>query len=81
MLTRPFGPGKSSGPGKTVRMFLFRGPGSDASGHTNRQIARDLGLSEGTVRKHLENIYRQLGAQSRTQAVFIITNAGISPST
>jgi DNA-binding CsgD family transcriptional regulator len=51
-----------------------------ASGRTNRQIARDLGLSEGTVRKHLESMYRRLGAQSRTQAAFIIVNSGISPS-
>jgi DNA-binding NarL/FixJ family response regulator len=38
-------------------------------GHTNRQIARDLGVSEGTVRKHLENIYRRLEVQSRTEAI------------
>ncbi len=28
-----------------------------AAGYTNTQIARRLGLAEGTVRKHLENIY------------------------
>ena len=40
-----------------------------AAGHTNFQIARRLGLAEGTVRKHLENIYRQLGASNRMAAV------------
>lgn len=40
-----------------------------AMGRTNRQIARDLGVSEGTVRKHLENIYRRLDVQSRTEAL------------
>ena len=40
-----------------------------AAGHTNTQIARRLGLSEGTVRTHLENIYRRLHVSSRTAAV------------
>jgi len=40
-----------------------------AAGHTNAQIARRLGLSEGTVRTHLENIYRRLQVSSRTAAV------------
>ena len=40
-----------------------------AAGHTNTQIARQLGISEGTVRTHLENIYQRLGVSSRTAAV------------
>ena len=40
-----------------------------AAGHTNTQIARRLGISEGTVRTHLENIYRLLNVSSRTAAV------------
>ena len=40
-----------------------------AAGHTNAQIARRLGLSEGTVRTHLENIYGRLQVSSRTAAV------------
>jgi len=40
-----------------------------AAGHTNTQIARRLGISEGTVRTHLENIYDRLGVSSRTAAV------------
>ena len=40
-----------------------------ATGHTNIQIGRRLGISEGTVRKHLENIYGRLGVSSRTAAV------------
>jgi DNA-binding CsgD family transcriptional regulator len=40
-----------------------------AAGHTNTQIGRRLGISEGTVRTHLENIYARLQVPSRTAAV------------
>ena len=40
-----------------------------AAGHTNGQIARRLGVSEGTVRTHLQNIYARLQVSSRTAAV------------
>jgi len=40
-----------------------------AAGHTNTQIARRLGISEATVRTHLENIYGRLQVSSRTAAV------------
>ena len=40
-----------------------------ADGHTNLQIARRLAISEGTVRKHMENIFDRLGVTSRTAAV------------
>jgi DNA-binding CsgD family transcriptional regulator len=35
----------------------------------NRQIARRLGVSENTVRKHLENIFARLEVSNRTAAV------------
>jgi len=40
-----------------------------AAGHTNAQIARRLGISEGTVGTHLENVYGRLNVSSRTAAV------------
>ncbi len=40
-----------------------------AAGHTNGQIARRLGVSEGTVRIHLQNIYGRLQVSNRTAAV------------
>lgn len=110
-LTEP--PGPDAGPGRTVRLYFMRGPGSDfserdralltllrphlqqayhdaerrrspvpeltprqwdllhliAGGRTNIQIARQLGLSEGTVRTHLENVYARLNVSNRTAAV------------
>lgn len=40
-----------------------------AAGRTNTQIARQLGLSEGTVRTHLEYIYGRLKVSNRTAAI------------
>ena len=40
-----------------------------AAGHTRAQIARRLGVSEGTVRSHLRNIYARLDVSSRSAAV------------
>ena len=113
MLTLPPTPSPACGPGRTLRLFFYRGPGADfserdrallvllrphlyqayldaerrrhpvpqltarhwdllgllAAGHTNAQIARRLGISEGTVRTHLENLYGRLNVSSRTAAV------------
>lgn len=106
-------PPSTPSPGRTLRLFLFRGTGMDfsdrdrnmltllrphlqlahldaeqhrhhvarltprqdelmvlvATGHTNTQIARRLGISEGTVRTHLEHIFAKLGVTSRAAAV------------
>lgn len=113
MLTLPATSGPVHGPGRTMRLFFFRGVGPDfserdralltllrphlheiyldverrrdpvppltprhwellrlvAAGHTNAQIARHLGISEGTVRTHLETINTRLNVSSRTAAV------------
>jgi DNA-binding CsgD family transcriptional regulator len=112
-LTLPAPGGPGAGPGRTVRLYLIRGPGADfserdrallvllrphlhqayldaerrrhpvppltarhwdllrllAAGHTNAQIARGLGITEGTVRTHLQTIYDRLDVTSRTAAV------------
>jgi DNA-binding NarL/FixJ family response regulator len=39
------------------------------AGLTNRQIARRIGVTEGTVHNHLTHIYARLGVQSRTAAI------------
>lgn len=38
-----------------------------AAGQRNRGIAETLGISEGTVKMHLHNVYGKLGLESRTQ--------------
>ncbi len=38
------------------------------SGGTNSQLARSLDISEGTVKKHLESVFRVLGVDSRAAA-------------
>jgi DNA-binding NarL/FixJ family response regulator len=42
-----------------------------AQGLSNKEIARSLGLSEGTVKVHVSNILNKLGASSRTQAAMM----------
>jgi DNA-binding NarL/FixJ family response regulator len=46
-------------------------------GHSNKQIARDLNIGEGTVKIHLAAIFRTLGAQNRTEAVMIASRLGL----
>ena len=40
-----------------------------AQGRTNKEIARILDISDATVKSHTMTIFRQLGAENRTQAV------------
>ncbi len=40
-----------------------------ATGATNSQLARSLGISEGTVKKHLETVFAVLGVDSRAAAI------------
>jgi LuxR family transcriptional regulator, maltose regulon positive regulatory protein len=40
-----------------------------AAGKSNGRIATELFVGVGTVKTHLNNLYRKLGSHSRTQAV------------
>ena len=40
-----------------------------AGGRSSEQIGRELGISSGTVTRHLTEAYRALGAQERAHAV------------
>lgn len=48
-----------------------------ASGTTNRSIARDLGLSEKTVARHLSNIFSKIGVPSRAAATAYAYKKGL----
>jgi len=48
-----------------------------AAGHRNRVIAAKLHLSENTVKFHLRNIYRKLGATSRSEAIAMAHSNGL----
>ena len=48
-----------------------------AEGMSNKQIARSLGISEHTVKFHINAILGKLDAQSRTEAVVRATRAGL----
>jgi DNA-binding NarL/FixJ family response regulator len=48
-----------------------------ARGRANRAIARELGLSEKTVKTHVSAILAKLGVQDRTQAALYAMRTGI----
>ncbi len=45
-------------------------------GHSNKEIARKLGLLESTVKAHIKVILKKLSAQNRTQAAVIAADLG-----
>jgi NarL family two-component system response regulator LiaR len=49
-----------------------------AQGHTNRQIAEELSISEATVRTHMSKILGKLHLGSRTQAALYALREGIA---
>lgn len=49
-----------------------------ARGYANKQIAKHLGITEGTVKAHLGNIYRQIGVLDRTSAALWARDHGIA---
>ncbi|MGC9358042.1 MAG: response regulator [Anaerolineae bacterium] len=48
-----------------------------AQGHSNKEIARSLLITEGTVKNHVSNILGKLQAQNRTQAADIARKHGL----
>ena len=50
-----------------------------ARGYANKQIARDLGIGEKTVKTHVSSILGKLGVCSRTQAALYAGRVGVVP--
>ena len=48
-----------------------------AEGHGNKEIRHRLGIAERTVRAHLTEIFRELGAHSRMQALLRARELGL----
>lgn len=46
-----------------------------ASGRTNAQLAKDLGVSVNTIKFHLKNLYEKLAVRNRAQAVALHLSA------
>lgn len=46
-------------------------------GLSNKHIARELGLSEGTVKAHASAVYQIMGARNRVDAVILAAKSGV----
>jgi DNA-binding NarL/FixJ family response regulator len=47
-------------------------------GSRNKEIARELDISEGTVKMHLHNLYEKLNVSSRTELAILVRDKGLS---
>jgi two-component system, NarL family, response regulator len=48
-----------------------------AEGKSNKQIAKALGIADGTVKVHVASILEKLGAQGRSEAVALAVRRGL----
>jgi DNA-binding NarL/FixJ family response regulator len=76
----------SSGRGKPAARSLLTVRQLDVlkllvQGKPNKVIARELSLSEGTVKIHLASLFRALNAANRTEAVMAAQREGLLPET
>lgn len=70
-------------PGKLVEMGFnrrqYRVAAALQSGASNKQMARQLGTTEATVKYHLTSLYRLSGTRSRREFIDYIDEIGIFP--
>lgn len=51
--------------------------GQAARGLSNKQIARELDIADGTVKQHLNAVFQHLGVHNRTEAVYLLAKSGV----
>jgi DNA-binding NarL/FixJ family response regulator len=49
-------------------------------GYPNKRIARELAVSEKTVKTHVGHVFAKLGVTDRTQAAIVAVRAGLVES-
>jgi DNA-binding NarL/FixJ family response regulator len=74
--------GNNSSAGKARGPFNLTERQSDvlallAGGHSNKMIAKQLGLSEHTIKIHITAILRRLGVSNRTEAAIVCREHGL----
>jgi LuxR family maltose regulon positive regulatory protein len=74
-------PARSSGPSVVTAESLSEREHSVlefiGQGHSNKEIARDLGITPETVKSHVKNIFAKLAVQRRAQAVSRAQSLGL----
>jgi DNA-binding NarL/FixJ family response regulator len=50
-----------------------------AAGHSNKMIAAEAGITERTVKTHLNNIFRKTGVRNRVQLALAVNDAEDPP--
>ena len=68
------GPGRRSGALSRREREVLR---LIAAGHSNKQIAQALGITERTVKFHVTSVLNKLGAENRAQAVALAGQRGL----
>jgi LuxR family maltose regulon positive regulatory protein len=48
-----------------------------ACGRSNKEIARELGITPETIKSHLKRIFQKLSAETRAQAVIRAQSLGV----
>jgi two-component system, NarL family, nitrate/nitrite response regulator NarL len=87
--SRESGSHQPAAPAQTLRLGRSQAPSPREAeilerlmrGHSNKTIARELGITETTVKVHLKSLLRKINASNRTQAAIWALNNGYGAET